>query len=178
MNLEQFRAEKDQFFRSRNSPLKPELRVSFAGLAYFPPNPALRFVCTFIPDPEQSATVMQTSSGSERVYLRLGWLEFLETRLAAFIPEGTDDTELFIPFRDATSGSETYGSGRYLEARLHNGTVELDFNLAYNPYCAYSDGWSCPIPPLENWLKIPILAGEKNFQKPIPQAVRVGGDDD
>lgn len=165
MTLEQFRAEKDQFFRSRNSPLKPEIRAGFAGLAYFPPNPALSLICSLQPDPEQTATLMQTSSGSERVYLRLGWLEFLDTRLAVFAPEGADGTELFIPFRDATSGTQTYGSGRYLEATLHNNTVKLDFNKAYNPYCAYSDGWSCPIPPLENWLKISIEAGEKKLSK-------------
>jgi uncharacterized protein len=178
MTLEQFRAEKDQFFRSRNSPLPAELRASFAGLDYFPENPALRFSSQLVPDPQQSATLMQTSTGSERVYLRLGWLEFSGTRLAVFVPEDSDGTELFIPFRDATSGTETYGSGRYLEAELHNHHATLDFNLAYNPYCAYSDGWSCPIPPLENWLKIPIEAGEKSPPHLEPQPTRSGGDDD
>jgi uncharacterized protein len=178
MTLEQFRAEKDQFFRSRNSPLPAELRASFAGLAYYPENPALRFSSQLVPDPEQTATLMQTSTGAERVYLRLGWLEFFKTRLAVFVPEGSEGTELFIPFRDATSGSTTYGSGRYLEAQLHDNHAVLDFNLAYNPYCAYSDGWSCPIPPLENWLTIPIEAGEKKPPHLEAHAVRTGGEDD
>jgi uncharacterized protein len=178
MTLAEFRAEKDQFLRSRNSPLPPGLRASFEGLAYFPENPQMRFSSRLIPDPEQTATPMQTSSGAERVYLRLGWLEFLDKRLAVFVPEGSEGNELFIPFRDATSGEQTYGSGRYLEAELHNNGAMLDFNLAYNPYCAYSQGWSCPIPPLENWLDIPILAGEKKPPHLELQAVRTGGDDD
>jgi uncharacterized protein len=178
MTLEQLRAEKDQFFRSRNSPLPASLRAGFTGLQYFPENPDLRFSSQLVPDPAKETTLMQTSSGAERVYLRLGWLEFLQTRLAVFVPEGSDGTELFIPFRDATSGKQTYGSGRYLEATLHGNNVLLDFNMAYNPYCAYSDGWSCPIPPLENWLRIEILAGEKMPPHLEPQAVRTGGIDD
>jgi uncharacterized protein len=178
MTLQQFRAEKDQFFRSRNSPLPAVLRASFSGLDYYPENPDLRLQCQLVPDPQQTATPMQTSTGAERIYLRLGWLEFLETRLAVFVPEGSDGTELFIPFRDATSGKTTYGSGRYLEATLDGNQAVLDFNLAYNPYCAYSDGWSCPIPPLENWLNIPILAGEKNPPDLEAHAVRTGGEDD
>jgi uncharacterized protein len=59
---------------------------------------------------------------------------------------------------------QTYGSGRYLEAEIENGIVTLDFNFAYNPFCAYSDAWSCPIPPLENWLKVAIHAGELNLE--------------
>jgi uncharacterized protein len=179
MTLDAFRAEKDQFFRSRNSPLPANLRAGFSGLVYYPENPSLRFSSLpLVPDPSREATLMQTSNGSQRVYLRSGWLEFLQTRLAVFAPEGADDGALFIPFRDATSGNETYGSGRYLEAHLENNLVQLDFNLAYNPYCAYSDGWSCPIPPLENWLTIPILAGEKNLPHLESHAVRTGGEDD
>ena len=72
--------------------------------------------------------------------------------------------ELFIPFRDATSGKDTYGAGRYVEAEaLGNGRYLLDFNRAYNPYCAYNDDWRCPLPPAENWLKVAIRAGEKSF---------------
>jgi len=71
---------------------------------------------------------------------------------------------LFIPFRDSTSGSETYGAGRYVEAEpLGDGRFELDFNRAYNPYCAYNDAWRCPLPPRENWLTVPIRAGELSF---------------
>ena len=77
-----------------------------------------------------------------------------------------DMDELFVPFRDATSGKETYGAGRYLEVESPgpDGRVRVDFNAAYNPYCAYNPDWSCPIPPGENWLSVPIRAGEKTFE--------------
>ena len=111
---------------------------------------------------------METSSGVRKFFVRAGRLEFQiegqSVQLTAYSNPETDDTDLFIPFRDATSGSETYGSGRYLDTELEpDGSLVLDFNLAYNPYCAYSDGWSCPIPPLENWLKVPVRAGEKTY---------------
>ncbi|MBT8206662.1 MAG: DUF1684 domain-containing protein, partial [Acidimicrobiia bacterium] len=67
----------------------------------------------------------------------------------------------FVPFRDATSGKESYGAGRYLDVHPNeDGTVTLDFNYAYNPYCAYDEAFSCPLPPIENWLEVPIAAGE------------------
>jgi uncharacterized protein (DUF1684 family) len=74
---------------------------------------------------------------------------------------------LFLPFRDATSGRETYGGGRYLDIQPNDdGTVTLDFNLAYSPFCAYSDGYSCALPPTENWMSVRIEAGEKTWRKP------------
>jgi len=73
---------------------------------------------------------------------------------------------LFIPFRDATSGGGTYGAGRYLDLIENTtGIYDLDFNRAYNPYCAYNDRFSCPLPPGENTLEVPILAGEKIYSK-------------
>ncbi len=74
---------------------------------------------------------------------------------------------LFMPFRDATSGQETYASGRYIELKENtSGIYDLDFNRAYNPYCAYNSEFSCPVPPAENILKVPIRAGEKNYNSP------------
>ncbi len=71
---------------------------------------------------------------------------------------------LFVPFRDATSGMESYGAGRYLEPEpAPGGRLHVDFNYAYNPYCAYNDAWSCPLPPAENTLRVPIRAGERAF---------------
>ena len=70
----------------------------------------------------------------------------------------------FLPFRDATSGKETYGAGRYLDVpRGENGQVVVDFNYAYSPYCAYGDAYSCALPPRENWLTVPIEAGEMDL---------------
>ncbi|HNJ28593.1 MAG TPA: DUF1684 domain-containing protein, partial [Ferruginibacter sp.] len=77
---------------------------------------------------------------------------------------------LFVPFTDLTTGDESYGSGRYIEFYIQDiqgdGTLQLDFNKAYNPYCAYASGFKCPIPPRENALNVAIKAGEKNFAKP------------
>ncbi|MEI9956742.1 MAG: DUF1684 domain-containing protein [Ferruginibacter sp.] len=76
---------------------------------------------------------------------------------------------LFIPFTDATSGDESYGSGRYIDiltTDIKNNTVTIDFNKAYNPYCAYTTGYNCPIPPRENYLIVAVKAGEKSFAKP------------
>jgi len=75
---------------------------------------------------------------------------------------------LFLPFRDATSGKETYGAGRYLDLDVRGDEVLIDFNYAYTPNCAYSADWSCPLPPAENWLEVPIRAGEMTFPEHGP----------
>ena len=73
----------------------------------------------------------------------------------------------FLPFRDSTSGKTTYGAGRYIDLEPNpDGSVTIDFNMAYNPYCAYNDSYSCPLPPVENWLQIPIEAGELDWVRP------------
>ena len=166
--LLEFRLRKDTFFASSQSPLAAELRQDFAGLKYFDPNPSLEFQVRLEPVSNVEHIAMETSSGVRKFFVRAGRLEFQiegqSVQLTAYSNPETDDTDLFIPFRDATSGSETYGSGRYLDTELEpDGSLVLDFNLAYNPYCAYSDGWSCPIPPLENWLKVSVRAGEKTY---------------
>ena len=75
---------------------------------------------------------------------------------------------MFIPFKDATNGIETYGGGRYLDAPLENGVLTLDFNLAYSPFCAYFEGWTCPLPPRANYLNVAIRAGEKLLEQLNP----------
>ncbi len=73
----------------------------------------------------------------------------------------------FIPFKDATTGKATYASGRYLDFKtgdIRNGKLQIDFNKAYNPYCAFTDGYNCPIPPKENTLKLSVVAGEKKYR--------------
>lgn len=166
----EYRRRKDDFFRThRQSPIPPEARAAFEGLRYYPDDPEMAFNLPLEPDPELQEVVMQTSSGSERLYERLGWVglpvdgEVL--RLAVYALHGQQPVDqLFVPFRDATSGTETYGSGRYIEADFDGETVRLDLNRAYNPNCAYSQGWNCPIPPLENWLSVPIRAGELAYE--------------
>jgi uncharacterized protein len=165
----QWAQSKDVFMRSSRSPLPERLRPAFSGLSYHPYNPSLEFHTELLPDPKRQALVFATSSGSEVVYERVGWFTAViagqTVRLAGFAPEGTDQPEsLFVPFKDASSGLETYGGGRYLDVPLNEGLLEVNFNVAYNPYCAFSDGWSCPIPPSENWLAVSVLAGELNFE--------------
>ncbi len=166
-HLEAERAEKDSFFRrSPYSPLEQEDRLTFTGLNYYPPDPAYRFILP-LQAAEPEPLTFQTSTGDERVYNRIGTVEFeVEGQPASLaLYQAEEDDGLFLPFRDATSARETYGAGRYLEpAEVEQGQILVDFNLAYNPYCAYSPNYSCPLPPFENWLKIPIRAGEKNFK--------------
>ena len=109
---------------------------------------------------------MQTSTGDKAVYLRWARVSFQVEGQGATLTVYRDPGSgaLFLPFQDANAGGETYGSGRYLEVEeAANGRLHLDFNYAYNPYCAYSDGWSCPMPLPENRLHVPIRAGEQNY---------------
>lgn len=168
--LDDFRAEKDEFFREHpQSPLTPEQRSSFRGLEYFPENADLALRTGLITKgvDRRERIVMQTTTGDEQDYHRAGTIEFdidgEHARLTLYA--SPDMHDLFLPFRDATSGGETYGAGRYLEVDPPDadGRVVVDFNYAYSPSCAYNPNWSCPIPPGENWLAVPIRAGEKTF---------------
>ena len=109
---------------------------------------------------------MATSTGDEQEYLHVGEIHFVVQGQTAVLQVYVSVTggEYFIPFVDATAPAETYGAGRYLEPDdLGDGRLHVDFNLAYNPYCAYNDRWSCPIPPRENRLAVRIEAGEKKY---------------
>jgi uncharacterized protein len=173
-NFLQWARGKDVFMRSPRSPLPSQWRSNFSGLRYHPYNASLEFQTELVPDPDRQLLVLPTSNGSEVVYERVGWFAAViagqTVRLAGFAREGEAQPEsLFVPFKDASSGLETYGGGRYLDVPLHDrlpnqNLLEVNFNFAYNPYCAYSEGWSCPIPPHENWLAVPILAGELKFE--------------
>lgn len=164
--LKRFRAEKDKVFaRDPHSPLAPEQRRAFHGLAYFDENPGLVIHAGIDRDVEPGEVIMSTTGGEEQVYRRYGRVSFqVDGQPAQLTLYSSDDSdELFIPFRDATSGHESYGAGRYLEVHAHGDEVTIDFNYAYNPNCAYDPSWSCPLPPSENWLRVPIRAGEKTF---------------
>ncbi|MEP7229901.1 MAG: DUF1684 domain-containing protein [Ginsengibacter sp.] len=122
---------------------------------------------------------MNTSSGMKKHYFIYGLLTFTinDSLLHLYIYQSADlmrqekyKDYLFVPFGDATSGFESYGGGRYIEfyiSDIKNGHVIIDFNKAYNPYCAYTTGYNCPIPPKENLLPVSISSGEKNFGKPF-----------
>jgi hypothetical protein len=163
--LEEFRAAKDIFFRDDpQSPLLPSARREFTGLAYYPPQPLLSFVV--IPEvfEEPETLEMQTSDGQVREYQRWAALHFLVEMTAQTLTLYRDPEmgHLFLPFRDVTSGTETYGAGRYLDVpATEDGRLLLDFNYAYHPYCAYNEAYSCPIAPPENRLPVAIRAGER-----------------
>jgi uncharacterized protein (DUF1684 family) len=166
--LTRFRAQKDRFFRS--DPNSPVDAATFSGLRYYPPSAAHVLRATLEPL-EREVVMLTTSTGDAQPYFRVGRAAFelsaQPLALTLYRPtyETAAETEVerfFIPFKDATSGTETCGAGRYLEAaRLPDGHVLLDFNYAYSPFCAYSGRYRCPLPPAENRLSVPIHAGEK-----------------
>ncbi len=165
--LEEYRRGKDAWFKSSpDSPLPPGEREHFIGLNYYPENPDLRLIITPEPFAEQEPIRMTTSTGGTQDYLRWGRFHFVvDGQPAALTVYYASWGDYFVPFADTTSGGETYGAGRYLELdQRGDGTFLADFNLAYNPYCAYSDEYSCPIPPAENRIAVPIRAGEKLYQ--------------
>lgn len=172
--LAHFRNEIDQFMGFHpQSPLDHNQREQFEGLDYFEPNEDLIMVLSVEKFASTEPMIeMETSTGEQRPYRRYGRITFKVNGESASLTIYSDfyGQEFFLPFRDATSGSETYGAGRYLDNHrpglvdLGNGRVKIDFNYSYNPYCAYSEAYSCPLPPRENWLSVPIRAGEKNFE--------------
>lgn len=165
-DLAEFRKEKDVFFiNDHHSPLSANERKEFQGLSYYQENKDLRFEVEVEPFPEGVHVQMQTSTGDLQEYLKYGKFGFEVDGVPAELTVFTSgEGEAFLPFTDATSGKETYGAGRYLELEHIGGSrFQVDFNLAYNPWCAYSPAYSCPIPPAENRLSVPIQAGEKDF---------------
>ncbi len=163
--LESFRAEKDKFFATHpQSPLTPEQKRLFKSLTYFPENPTLRLEVMVEEFPRKDAIQMQTTTGSVQTYTRFGKFKFSVEGQEAELTVYAGPHGYFLPFVDSLAGAETYGAGRYLEPEpVDDGKFLVDFNLAYNPYCAYNDRWTCPITPRENRLAIPVRAGEKLF---------------
>ncbi|MEZ5197703.1 MAG: DUF1684 domain-containing protein [Bacteroidales bacterium] len=182
LEVNSYQEEIDKFRKGKNiklmytesSPLDESQKKSFKGLIYFPANEAYRVEATLMKDDQPEDIIMKTSTDRTPMYVRYGELQFIlnnkEYKLAAFqnkkmLDLSADTTRLFIPFRDETSGHETYGGGRYIDCQIpeSGNIVIIDFNMAYNPYCAYNPKYSCVIPPEENRLSIKIEAGEKTF---------------
>ncbi len=164
------RIDKDRFFRSSDeSPIPAEERGSFQGLVYYPVNIDLRFSVRLNRYPNPDSVRLSTNTGEIRSGLRYGYFDITvngqSVRLQVYRLDSATANggpNLFIPFRDATSGTETYGAGRYIDLTENtSGMYVLDFNRAYNPWCAFNSSFSCPLPPPENVLSVPIRAGEK-----------------
>lgn len=167
--LTAFRRRKDDFFANDDhSPLTPDQKASFDRLDYFPENPALALEVPLDTSGEGIGERLRigTTDGQAKEFERAGRIHFTvadqPVTLTVFREIGRG--RYYLPFRDATAGHETYPVGRYLDPRARpDGTIVADFNYAYNPYCAYGDGWSCPIPPRENVIPARIEAGELEF---------------
>lgn len=161
------RAAKDAQFQKDPEPVPAGRKVALLPLEYFPIDPAYNVPAVLKPSADNAIVLMPTSSGEQRRERRAGTLEFTlkgqAMTLSAFVEaDAPNMNHLFVPFRDPTSGEETYEAGRYLELdRTPTGFYELDFNRAFNPYCYYSLAYECPYPPQENRLKERIEAGEK-----------------
>ena len=169
--LEGHREHKDDFFATdRQSPIPADQREAFDGLSYFDPDPELRVEAAIDPIDSDDTITMETTVETEQEYERVARLRFElggdSRTLVAYRGVSHDGDSLFVPFRDKTTGQQTYGAGRYMEFEVDGElaaaeAVTLDFNLAYHPFCAYNDAFACPLPPEENWLDAPIEAGEK-----------------
>jgi uncharacterized protein (DUF1684 family) len=168
--ISQFRADKHEYFKSSaDSPIKN--KAQFSQLDYFPPDQHYRIMAALQPITDTARLQVRTTDGKQTLLTRFAYatfaLEGREHRLLLLKSADEENNRLFLPFTDATNGFDTYGGGRYLDLAYKPGDKQLmiDFNLAYNPFCAYNDDYSCPIPPKENALDIAIKAGEKNYAK-------------
>lgn len=166
----EYREDKDAYFKfNPHSPVPEAERDAFNGLPYYGVDEALRFedrVLDAYTGDEPSDFQIPTSDGKLRPAHRAGYLSFelegSKHRLTAYTFDGEDGESLFVPFLDQTSGTETYGAGRYLDLEPEDdGTYSLDFNLAYHPSCVYDPKFSCPLTPAENRLPMRIEAGER-----------------
>ncbi|GAB3524436.1 DUF1684 domain-containing protein [Emticicia fontis] len=173
--IAQFRDEyKAEFLKSKFSPLKEE---DLKYLRFYEPNEKYKVECQFTATTGGRPFQIPTTTGDTKTYAKFGELTFqLDGKTYKLAVYRSPDLQqlaqyrdyLFVPFRDLTNGKETYGGGRYIDLRMkqiENEKIILDFNKAYNPYCAFSAGYSCPIPPRENHLQVAIAAGEQNYAK-------------
>lgn len=165
---ERTRALKDSLLRADpTSPLPPPVRAAFSGLVYFPPDPQYRLVGSLSAyGRRQRIAVPTTNNGPPLPMEKYGRLSFRFQGKDFWLEvyRSLENGELEVFFRDPTNGIQSYGGGRYVPVdELGQGRYLIDFNLSYNPYCAYNPGYVCPLPPPQNHLSIPILAGEKAF---------------
>lgn len=164
-----------EYANPKESPLKPNDLEKFKSLDFYPINEKLVVVAKFIKTPNEKPFQMPTSTDRKPMYVKFGEAHFSidgkSYKLNIYQSQDLKKIEkyknsLFLPFTDLTSGVESYGGGRYIDLEIPAGNeIMIDFNRAYNPYCAYNHKYSCPIPPQENDLDLEIKAGVKNFKK-------------
>lgn len=162
----------EELLAEKRQPIK---QAQAAYISFFPPDVRYRILADFKETPGSTPFMIPTHSGKQKPFREYGTLTFTingeQLTLHAYqsvdlVKNDAQKDYLFIPFRDRTNYESTYGGGRYIDLSVKdivNGIVMIDFNKCYNPYCAYADGFNCPIPPDENGLHIEIPAGEKTF---------------
>lgn len=165
------RQEKDEFMKNEEGSPFRDSSITFSPLHYFEPDVKYRVNADLEAIENKKMIVLPTSDGKEKKYLEYAYASFKlngvknKLLILEIVDMGPYKGTLFLAFADDTSTKETYGAGRYLDLKKVPGaaTITLDFNKAYNPYCAYSEKFSCPFPPSENIIKVAIAAGEKTF---------------
>lgn len=173
--IEKIEKERERQFKyirfNVESPLTEEQKAGFTTLTFYEINPAYKIKAKLIPIEEKKVREVPLTDGSKEKYIEHSYAEFemggkTNSLLLLQSVKESDMRNFFLAFADETSGRETYGGGRYLNVRQDGkNSITIDFNLAYNPYCAYNPEYACPLPPKENLLTIPIEAGEKNYSK-------------
>ena len=167
--LNHFRAQKDIYSKTNlSSPLTSAEKMSFQHLNYYPPNFGLIYQVKLLKESLPERMDIQATGGEMRPAVKYGKFEFevggQKVRLYVYKMLGDASNDLFLPFTDETCGKTSYSGGRYIDLKENeSGSYRLDFNYAYNPYCAYNHNFSCPIVPQENHLDIPIAVGEMKY---------------
>ena len=172
--VERIQKERDRQFRflrfNIDSPLEEHQKKEMTQLTFYPIDINYRIRARLVPAEDRRMLEIPMTDGTVEKYLKHSYAEFqLEGQpmrlLLLQAANEPDKRNFFLAFADATSGEETYGGGRYINLRQDGkNSVTIDFNLAYNPYCAYNPDFACPLPPRENILEIPIRAGEKDYK--------------
>lgn len=163
-----------EFANKKTTPLAPDALKKFKGLDFYPVNERFIVEAELVRTPNEEPFEMPTTTNRKPIYKKFGEIHFSfngkKQQLDVFqdmnlITKEEYKNHLFLPFTDLTSGVATYGGGRYIDMEIPEGDqLILNFNLAYNPYCAYNPKYSCPIPPESNFLNVEIHAGVKNYK--------------
>lgn len=179
LGVTKYQQELNAFYKDASkSPLKKKDLKNFKGLDFFPLDSSFIVVAKLTKTPNTPVFEMATTTDRKPLYSAYGVLDFTlkATPCQLTIYQSQDEKEddiykdyLFLPFTDDTSGNESYGGGRYMDVMISDertdGTIILNFNNTYNPYCAYNKKYSCPLTPRKNYLKLKVLAGIKDFKK-------------
>ena len=173
--VERIEKERERQFKflkyNEESPLTDEQKKTLDSLDYFPIDPQYQVRARLVPVDQRVMIQIPMTDGTLERYIKQSYAEFelqgqTHRLLLLQAADEPDRRNYFLAFADDTSGEETYGGGRFLDVRRDGrNSITIDFNLVYNPYCTYNPDYACPIPPKENLLKIPILAGEKNYEE-------------